>query len=34
MRGALFLIELANGIASMSNYPSPKILEQFLVGNK
>ncbi len=32
--GALFPIELANGIASMSNYPSAKILERFLVGKK
>jgi hypothetical protein len=30
--GALFPIELANGIASMSNYPSAKILERFLEG--
>jgi hypothetical protein len=29
--GALFPIELANGIASMSSYPSAKILERFLV---
>lgn len=28
--GALFPIELANGVASMSNYPSSKILERFL----
>jgi len=28
--GALFPIELANGIASMSSYPSAKILERFL----
>ncbi len=27
--GALFPIELANGIASMSSYPSAKILERF-----
>ena len=31
--GALFPIELANGIASMSNYPSAKILERFLEGS-
>jgi hypothetical protein len=30
--GALFPIELANGIASMSSYPSAKILERFLEG--
>jgi hypothetical protein len=30
--GALFPIELANGISSMSNYPSAKILERFLEG--
>lgn len=28
--GAMFPIELANGIASMSSYPSAKILERFL----
>lgn len=28
--GALFPIELANGIASMSNYPSAKILQRFI----
>jgi hypothetical protein len=28
--GALFPIELANGIASMSSYPSAKILERFI----
>lgn len=28
--GALFPIELANGVASMSSYPSAKILERFL----
>ena len=28
--GALFPIELANGIASMSSYPSAKILQRFL----
>lgn len=28
--GALFPIELANGIASMSNYPSARILQRFL----
>jgi hypothetical protein len=28
--GALFPIELANGISSMSSYPSAKILERFL----
>jgi hypothetical protein len=32
--GALFPIELANGIASMSSYPSAKILERFLEGKK
>lgn len=32
--GALFPIELANGIASMSSYPSAKILERFLEGRK
>lgn len=31
--GALFPIELANGVSSMSNYPSSKILEKFLEGN-
>lgn len=31
--GALFPIELANGIASMSSYPSAKILERFLEGS-
>jgi hypothetical protein len=31
--GALFPIELANGIASMSSYPSAKILERFLEGH-
>jgi hypothetical protein len=31
--GALFPIELANGIASMSSYPSSKILQKFLDGN-
>lgn len=30
--GALFPIELANGIASMSSYPSAKILQRFLEG--
>ena len=30
--GALFPIELANGISSMSSYPSAKILERFLEG--
>lgn len=28
--GALFPIELANGIASMSSYPSSRILQRFL----
>jgi hypothetical protein len=28
--GALFPIELANGIASMSSYPSGKILQRFI----
>jgi hypothetical protein len=32
--GALFPIELANGIASMSSYPSAKILERFLEGKR
>jgi hypothetical protein len=32
--GALFPIELANGIASMSSYPSAKILERFLEGRR
>jgi hypothetical protein len=34
--GALYPIELANGVASMSSYPSAKILERFLddTGNK
>ncbi|WP_079508823.1 hypothetical protein [Mesobacillus jeotgali] len=31
--GALFPIELANGIASMSSYPSSKILQRFLEGS-
>jgi hypothetical protein len=31
--GALFPIELANGISSMSSYPSSKILERFLEGH-
>jgi hypothetical protein len=30
--GALFPIELANGIASMSSYPSAKILQRFIEG--
>lgn len=30
--GALFPIELANGVASMSSYPSSKILQRFLEG--
>ncbi len=30
--GALFPIELASGISSMSSYPSAKILERFLEG--
>lgn len=32
-QGALFPIELADGIASMSNYPSAKILQRFLDGS-
>lgn len=28
--GALYPIELVNGIASMSNYPSAKILQDFV----
>jgi hypothetical protein len=28
--GALFPVELANGVASMSNYPSSKVLQRFL----
>lgn len=28
--GALFPVELANGVASMSSYPSAKILQQFV----
>ncbi|MEA3318671.1 MAG: hypothetical protein U9Q88_01505 [Bacillota bacterium] len=31
--GALFPIELANGIASMSSYPSSKILQRFMEDN-
>ena len=31
--GAIYPIELANGIASMSNYPSSKILERFTESN-
>jgi DNA-directed RNA polymerase subunit RPC12/RpoP len=32
--GALFPIELANGVASMSSYPSSKVLERFIeIGN-
>lgn len=31
--GALYPVELANGIASMSNYPSAKILERFVADN-
>jgi hypothetical protein len=31
--GALFPVELANGIASMSSYPSARILRQFMDGN-
>ena len=31
--GALFPVELANGIASMSNYPSAKILERYMDGS-
>lgn len=30
--GALFPIELANGIASMSSYPSAKVLQRFIEG--
>jgi len=30
MRGALFPVELANGVASMSSYPSAKILQRFI----
>jgi hypothetical protein len=30
--GALFPIELANGIASMSSHPSARILQRFLEG--
>jgi hypothetical protein len=30
--GALFPIELANGIASMSSYPSARILQRFMAG--
>ena len=29
-QGALFPIELANGIASMSSYPSAKVLQRFV----
>jgi hypothetical protein len=32
--GALFPIELANGIASMSSYPSARILQRFVEGAK
>jgi hypothetical protein len=32
--GALFPIELANGIASMSSYPSAKILQRFTMSRK
>lgn len=28
--GALFPVELANGVASMSSYPSAKILQRFI----
>jgi hypothetical protein len=28
--GALFPVELANGIASMSSYPSARILQRFI----
>jgi hypothetical protein len=28
--GALFPVELANGIASMSSYPSARILQRFM----
>lgn len=31
--GALFPVELANGVASMSSYPSAKILQQFVDNN-
>jgi len=31
--GALFPVELANGVASMSSYPSAKVLERFLENN-
>ena len=31
--GALFPVELADGIASMSNYPSAKILQRFTDDN-
>lgn len=30
--GALYPVELANGIASMSSYPSAAILQRFLEG--
>ena len=32
--GALYPVELANGIASMSSYPSATILQRFLDGQK
>jgi len=31
--GALYPVELANGIASLSNYPSAKILQRFIEGH-
>jgi hypothetical protein len=31
--GALFPIELANGIASMSSYPSARVLQRFMEEN-
>jgi hypothetical protein len=30
--GALFPVELANGVASLSSYPSSKILQRFIEG--
>lgn len=32
-QGALYPVELANGIASLSNYPSAKILQRFIEGD-
>ena len=32
--GALFPVELADGIASMSSYPSGKILQRFMEDNQ